>query len=169
MSLNWPRNWKIACKMWDKTKIKLQVNKAWQILACTIQLHLDLRSRCTGFVQSSNLPGFINLSFNFTILLILNSKLWKSINEYWNSINEIAEVNKWYMEVRKWIIWRSIKNLELHNFSLLAFHTIRDFNVWYHTKQFMCKMINIVPLCRVGLNSQFDFISKWVTYIFKYH
>ena len=29
---------------------------------------LDLRSRCTGFVQSSNLPGFINLSFNFTIV-----------------------------------------------------------------------------------------------------
>ena len=68
MSLNWRPNLKIACKMWDKTQIKLQINKAWQILACMIKFHLDLRSSWTGFVQSSNLPGFINLSFNFTII-----------------------------------------------------------------------------------------------------
>ena len=69
--------------MWDKTKIKLQVNKAWQILACTIQFHLDLRSRCTGYVQSSNLPGFINLSFNFTIL----SAAQQSVVPFWTGAN----------------------------------------------------------------------------------
>ena len=55
--------------MWDKTKIKLQGNTAWQILACTIQFHLHRLSRWTGFVQSSNLPGFINVSFNFTVFV----------------------------------------------------------------------------------------------------
>ena len=57
------------------------VHEAWHFRALYDLVHLDLRSWCTVFVQRSNMPGFIKLSFNFTLRMSLSS-----LHTYWKFI-----------------------------------------------------------------------------------